>query len=779
MIEELLAMLGEMGTAAGEAAESMGTAGVATNDLDKSVKKASNSIQKDFISAIVKAIDGLDKLAESTAKGDRSGEKYIEMMNDWGSSVFILNEAVKQNWSEMFKLAGITAIAGDHVKKYAAASIRQTDLLTKGYQSLSEFGAIDSTGLRGLLDSVKNVGATPETMQYLVQAIASTSEQLAMFGGTVQLGGARFTKMVAGLLDPTKDFERVLTNLGYSTEDITKYSASFIATNSRTLKGMTKDEESLKEQTNQYLETLAELSELTGVSRDKQKQAAEELQQEIQWRVYLRKLAKEPNGDKKVAAANTLMAQQLAQHGKPMVSVMQDFILHGAATRQATAQLGGAYYATAMTAKQVIESGGDVVEGVAKMNMQTQAGTSHYLDRMAYAASMSDQSAHELFVTSQMFDQAAMQTEDFSGAVKQHTENIKNQGDPLLNAQTKRHQTERALSNFYQELYFDINKYTIPALERFTWALEKEAKVINGLPPSFQGAHEFDKIDKATGNHELNQQQKELESKKSELDQKEIDLRKKINEQQSQEYKSAKQWNEIKQSQKELAETQKNKAKAEQELNEAKAKADKAKENNKSATNNNQLNAQVLNLKAGAINPNGSPIDPNLLAKSREFQKLHPNSTITAFTGGEHNTNSNHYRGKAMDISMGNGRYISQAEFDSMKKDLEKMGLNVDDERDRPTGKSGEHWTGPHLHVSEPDKPRDLNSKKTSLAAPNYDNNAQVAALNANQVGALNNTPTMFDNNKEVVAKLDNLERLFNRSLRVQEDILTHTKMAA
>ena len=71
---------------------------------------------------------------------------------------------------------------------------------------------------------------------------------------------------------------------------------------------------------------------------------------------------------------------------------------------------------------------------------------------------------------------------------------------------------------------------------------------------------------------------------------------------------------------------------------------------------------------------------------------------VTSTTTGRHNTNSKHYRGKAVDVSVRN-----KSDFDiiSITTLLQSAGYIVRDERTRPPLQRV--WHGAHLHFAIPD----------------------------------------------------------------------------
>lgn len=71
---------------------------------------------------------------------------------------------------------------------------------------------------------------------------------------------------------------------------------------------------------------------------------------------------------------------------------------------------------------------------------------------------------------------------------------------------------------------------------------------------------------------------------------------------------------------------------------------------------------------------------------------------VTSTTGGRHNTNSKHYRGKAVDVSV---RRKTDVDVETFIETMRKAGYLVRDERVRPLLQRV--WGGPHLHISVQD----------------------------------------------------------------------------
>jgi hypothetical protein len=764
--------LGTLGVSAGEAAAGANAAGQGLNDLEKASGGASNQLKNNFTERLKEAQKTVTSLEEAIKELQGGAKKYEGALGDAGLAATGV-AAVMTAMIPGMQAFGIGLLfAGDKLTDLAKASLKQNDLLVKGYQSLSEFGAIDPAGLRGVLDSAKNVGAVPETMAFMLENITRNSQQLAIFGGTVNEGGKVLTRTIDGLLDPSKQFERVLTNLGYTTEDLMKYSSGFIATNSRTIKGMSNDEAALKAQTNQYLETLAELSELTGISRDQQQKAAQELQMEVQWRQYLRELAKEPDGARKVQQANLMMANIVADKGKDMGHVMMDFIVNGGATTAISAQLQGTMGGADRMFKQSVATGSDATVAIHNMSKAMTGGTNAYLDAMGPTLKIAG-AAKDVFVTYKMFDNAMYSATDATvKGIKDQTNQIKNEGDARLNEEAKRKQAERVIANVYQELHYYVGNLTVPAIRTFTEMLIAKTRAIGffaQMAPGFNADKEFARYDlnKTQLEYEKNKGNFEAAKNKPNQDFSKVPLTKEEaknvldsilnNPNEVARYRDAQAYGGIERLQK-IAGV-------------AIDTANKATEN---ADNSRKLLDNKINIKPGAVTP-GTTVDPRLAKIAEDFTKMYPNARLTGYNeAGAHAPGGKHYKNSAMDLALEQGHNYTPAEVKQMTAMLKQLGASVvlDETKKKE---------GPHLHIEIGDNPAkqvELNNKKVSMTVPTYKPDDTKTASVTDTRPAFNNQQSNNDSIM-VVAKLDELRTIFNRSLGVQEEILSYTKQHA
>ena len=374
---------------------------------------------------------------------------------------------------------GISQITGKTITgagDLASAALTQQDNLVKAYRGLSEFGAIDSSGIEGLQETLADIGTTAENVGYFRESLASVAPQLAIFGGTVAEGAKQTTNLVKGLLNAREQFEGRLTQFGYSTEDIMKYSSTFISLNSRNMQGLTKDSEKLKQATYDYMKDLSELAELTGNSRDQQVAAQKSLQNEVGWREKLRQLAEEGGEDGKRQAdrAETFM-RNLELINPALAKAQRDFELHGAATTEETAKTLAQYPKFAQEFHRQISSTESATTSFAKI-LATGSEEAKQFTRTYGRAGTYGDSHRDLALTAADYNMAQMnakQLNDAAAKIGENTKKIEAQSDDRLRAQTELQQRGRMVQNTMQDAYFVLGTSAVASVNTFMQTLNK------------------------------------------------------------------------------------------------------------------------------------------------------------------------------------------------------------------------------------------------------------------------------------------------------------------
>ncbi len=180
-------------------------------------------------------------------------------------------------------IGGVISIFG----QLASTSLKQNDALMKTYQDLGKFGANSSSNFRELLDNLQRAGFNSENAEGFVTALKKVSPELSMFGSATGAGAKKLTDVFTYTLGET---EKRLMRFGYTTEEMFDYTASYIAQQTMTGASRLKTDKQLNQEANVYMQTLAELSVLTGAQRDELDKNRRAQENDLRYQYTLRKL---------------------------------------------------------------------------------------------------------------------------------------------------------------------------------------------------------------------------------------------------------------------------------------------------------------------------------------------------------------------------------------------------------------------------------------------------------------------------------------------------------
>jgi muramidase (phage lysozyme) len=244
-------------------------------------------------------------------------------------------------------------VIGGFVKLFgglAAASLKQNDDLMKSYENLSRMGSITTGGLEGLEKQLGSIGLMASEAEQLENVLKPVTKQLSQFGGSVLAGRDKMLQVVGGLIGPNNEYERQLRKLGYSVQDIREGAADYIQR--QTVLGLAqgKSQAQLTRESVHYMNTLKQLQELTGMSRDEAQKALDMQLADARMGIYLRGMKKEE--------ADSLQAYLVAyetKFGKEAAAGVKELIYNegrivGDLSAQAYQSTRGTAYKAAMDA---------------------------------------------------------------------------------------------------------------------------------------------------------------------------------------------------------------------------------------------------------------------------------------------------------------------------------------------------------------------------------------------------------------------------------------------
>ena len=267
-----------------------------------------NQFGRDFGSTMTSASEGTAKYSQAT----RSAAKAA---GDLFGSFGILGKIV----------GGVIKLFGGVI----ASSLEQNEKLIKSYQNLSDFGAIDSSGVEGLQKDLN------QSMKLLIDqagiyegALRKLQPELAALGGSAFQGRKEFTKVMSNIIGG--QLETDLRKIGYTQEDIANHAAQYLAREARLGNTQTKNTQQLTENTGKYLKELQELTMLTGLSREEQQRIRDRQMAEIRFNDHVEGIRRKQGDEAADRILNT-------------ASLIEQFMGKDAAAgyRESTSNFGG------------------------------------------------------------------------------------------------------------------------------------------------------------------------------------------------------------------------------------------------------------------------------------------------------------------------------------------------------------------------------------------------------------------------------------------------------
>jgi L-rhamnose mutarotase len=374
---------------------------------------------------------------------------------------------------------------------------------------------------------------------------------------------------------------------------------------------------------------------------------------------------------------------------------------------------------------------------------------------------------------------------------------------------TKQEQYERRIQNAYQELIYTIGDAAVPAITMFTKALNtmgfglaKFFKGITGIDYTglFETFENYNETVKALNEEEINQKQLKQQSAKI---QKEIDETTRQRDERIKKGDDLNDWSSSAAALQIDINNQKSKLKdIQNQIETSKGRQQTARAAQTSFTEGTPVSQgtkenglEGVRLKQGPDGAlaAGATVTPELAAFAKKLAETIPEYTYISSLNDEYHkgTNSKHAQGKALDFTLANRPNAEEANAIIKRIQAIDPSVKVLDEYNG----GSERKKGGHFHVElakngglfngpSSGYPVMLHGKESVLPTKALDNLVSKLPLPGTLFGEGNNssmsdTQDLLNAMKGVQSMLDTLHNTFRRSLGVQEDILTHTKMLA
>ena len=275
MNPELIALLEKFGGGIGEASEKSDQFSAAMEGGVKNVKgfgDAFNSITDQLQSSVMSYTKEMMSGEEGVGKFGDATRKAVDAYADLLGAIVPFGAAV----SFVVKIFG----------QLAEASLKQRDNLMKAYRDLAEMGTVAGS-FEELKATLHKFGLTTAQFGELTSLLKPVTTELASFRGSLHDGSDAF----ADIMDSMKgDTEREMSHLGYSFSTMSQTTAEYIKQQTQLGLSQNKTNDQLKAGSIKYMETLRELEELTGLSRDELQKNREEQTKDARNALYLAEL---------------------------------------------------------------------------------------------------------------------------------------------------------------------------------------------------------------------------------------------------------------------------------------------------------------------------------------------------------------------------------------------------------------------------------------------------------------------------------------------------------
>ena len=321
-----------MGTLSEEAADELrrlisgiGDATAGMTDLQKATYFAAKAAKAaaEANAEFVKSLGGsISKTASALTSSTPGLAKYSGAVDSAADAA--------SNLAERIPILG-AAIAGaiQVFAKLTGMALKQNDALSKTFDSLSQFGAIDAGGFKSVLEDLQKVGGNSENVQYFLDGMKAAGPSLALLGGTAAEGRKKLAEIFGPTLGNT---EERIRRFGMTTEEMFKYTGSFIKQQTASGGTLGKTTAQLNTESVRYLDLLNDISRLTGLNRDDLDAARKAQEADVRLQYHLMELRESgAAGEAEAERIQNSLAYVSKTYGKGIGEGMTDMILNNGA----------------------------------------------------------------------------------------------------------------------------------------------------------------------------------------------------------------------------------------------------------------------------------------------------------------------------------------------------------------------------------------------------------------------------------------------------------------
>jgi len=498
-----------------ELVEAMQTAKQAQDDLTVKNREAKEQAEK--------SADALKRLAGA-------GGAFMKTMTDASQGTGKYTEATTSAANAAGDLVGkfgpLGAAVGAVIKVFGGlvgASLKQNDALIKTYRDFSKVGVNYSTSMKDVLKDLQQFGVGVEDASKLTEMLSKVSPELAMLGNTAGDGKRRLGEVFNKTLGDT---EARLMQLGYTTDDMREHTAQYLASETLNSRVRSKTSQQLNAETVTYMQTLSELSMLTGESRDALEKERRQQENDLRFQMYLNTL-----DDNARENARTMIMGYAKVYGKDAADGMKSLLVNQG---KVVDQFGN-------TAYQLIGDNG--VRGAITMLGNTgnaAEATFHHLKDVAPRISQSFKTFGPTIATSNDALKAlGLNINTYRGAMmmegkdRKAFEEIRQQleqqsTDDRLGSAASITQAEREVRNAFETLTYMVGTGAVASLKTLATVGNEFARVMSKVVAFFGGPDLTDAFTQINSLEDAARVQTEQTEKLNRLKKEELEIQKEI-----------------------------------------------------------------------------------------------------------------------------------------------------------------------------------------------------------------------------------------------------------
>lgn len=164
------------------------------------------------------------------------------------------------------------------------AALKQSDNMLKAYEGLSEIGSVTQDGMYGLREQLNRIGLASGDFERFLNVLRPVSQTLVSFGGSVSNGTDAMVDVLSNFVGEGNELELSLNRIGYTSETIRQGVVDYVMLQTKLGKAQGKTTEQLTNEAHKYLIEMKGLQELTGMTREDQQRARDQLISDARFR---------------------------------------------------------------------------------------------------------------------------------------------------------------------------------------------------------------------------------------------------------------------------------------------------------------------------------------------------------------------------------------------------------------------------------------------------------------------------------------------------------------